>query len=931
MDKTYDPRRIESRWYKFWEDAGYFAPGRPEGEPYCIMIPPPNVTGTLHMGHAFQDLIMDALIRYHRMRGRNTLWQPGTDHAGIATQLVVERLLATEGKNRRELGREKFVKRIWQWKNESGDAIASQLRRLGASPDWANARFTMDAGLSAAVNEVFVRLYDEGLIYRGKRLVNWDPVLRTAVSDLEVASEVENGTMYYVRYPFVDNGDAGITIGTTRPETILVDGAIAVHPADDRHRALIGRRVWVPLTEPPRAIEIIADEHVDPEFGSGCVKITAAHDFNDYEVYLRHPDKNIPLLTVLTPDAKMNDNAPKKYVGLDRYDARKKIVEDLASVNLLIKQTPHQYKLPRGDRSGAVVEPMLTDQWFVDLTRETLACGRPGGKAKITRPAIEMVARGRVQFVPDNWRKTYYQWLENVEDWCISRQIWWGHRIPAWYDAVGNVYVGHDEAAVRKKHALADDVRLRQDEDVLDTWFSSALWPFSTLGWPEKTVRLRQFYPTTVLVTGFDIIFFWVARMIMMGAKFMGDAPFHRVYIHGLVRDAHGQKMSKSKGNVLDPIDLIDGVGLEELVQKRTRGLLRPADAADIERQTRRDFPDGIPSFGADALRFTFAALASTGRDINFDLARTVGYRNFCNKIWNAARFVRLHTEGKNCAGDANFSLAERWIISQLQHSIAAIHTAVGAYRFDLVAREIHEFVWQHYCDWFVELCKPVLANGGAAAVRARYVLLDILETILRLSHPIMPFITEEIWQTIAPLIKRGSDTIMTQPYPRADADKMDARAMAEMQWVRDVVLTIRQLRGENHIAPARRIPLQLTATEPHTSNREALDYIQTMAKTEPIQLLGARQPSADAAVAMVGTTQIIVPLAGLMDKDNARARVIKSLQQLEKIIARGETKLNNAEFVNKAPAAVVQKEKVQLQKNRAQQVALRAQLQKLR
>lgn len=927
MDKTYNPQAIETRWYKFWEDAGLFAPAG-DGESYCIMIPPPNVTGTLHMGHAFQDLIMDALIRYHRMCGRKTLWQPGTDHAGIATQIVVERLLHGEGKSRETLGREEFIKRVWQWKDESGNAISAQLRRLGASPDWANERFTMDAGLSKAVNEVFIKFYDEGLIYRGKRLVNWDPMLLTAVSDLEVVSEIENGTMYYVKYPFVEgDGSEGVVIGTTRPETILVDGAIAVHPNDKRYKKLIGRRVWVPLTQPPRAIEIIADDYVDPEFGSGCVKVSAAHDFNDYEVYKRHPDKDIPLIVLFTPDAKMNENAPKKYVGMDRYVAREMMVNDLRSENFLVKQHPHQYKLPRGERSGVVVEPMLTDQWFVDLTRDELDDGRPGGGALITKPAIEMVASGAVEFVPRNWAKTYNQWLENIQDWCISRQIWWGHRIPAWYDDDGNIYVGHDEAAVREKYSLHKKIKLRQDQDVLDTWFSSALWPFSTLGWPQDTARLRDFYPTSVLVTGFDIIFFWVARMVMMGAKFLKSPPFHQVYIHGLVRDAKGQKMSKSKGNVLDPIDLIDGIGIDALVKKRTSGLMRPQDADAIARQTRADFPAGIPSFGADALRFTFAALASTGRDINFDLARTVGYRNFCNKIWNAARFVLINADKKDCQPNSNLSLAQRWIESQLQTSIAAIHTAISNYRFDLVAREIHELIWNHYCDWFVELSKPKLQGADAAGVR--HTLIITLETMLRLVHPLMPFISEEIWQCIAPLAQRGGKSIMTQDYPQADANRIDADAMATMRWVRALVLAVRQLRSENQIPPRRRIPLRLTNIKPTGDSEEILFYIQTMAQTEPIEISDA-PPPADAAVAVVEDSQIIIPLQDLIDKTVVVARMQKELEELNKRIARSQGKLNNDEFINKAPAAVVAKERAQLQDSRAKHTKLNAQLQKL-
>ncbi|MGI9310070.1 MAG: valine--tRNA ligase [bacterium] len=940
LEKAYDPQRIESRWYDEWERAGYFAPSNPDAPAYCIMIPPPNVTGNLHMGHAFQDLIMDALIRHRRMAGRNTLWQPGTDHAGIATQMVVERGLNARGETRHDYGREKFIEKVWQWKAESGGAISRQLRRIGASPDWDNERFTMDEGLSAAVNQVFVQLYDEGLIYRGKRLVNWDPVLLTAVSDLEVVSAEESGTMYYVRYPFVDGDDGddgddanggGIVIGTTRPETILVDGAVAVHPDDARFKPLLGARVWVPMTEPRRAIEIIADEYVDPDFGSGCVKISPAHDFNDYAVRARHADKDIPLIVLFTPEAKMNDNAPKRYRGLDRYDARARIVDDLRAQGLLIKEMPHRYKLPRGDRSGAVVEPMLTDQWYVDLTRDQLPDGRPGGRAQITEPAIAAVRDGRVEFVPGNWSKTYYQWLENIEDWCISRQIWWGHRIPAWYDDHGNIYVAADETAVRAKHDLPDDLALRRDDDVLDTWFSSALWPFSTLGWPEPSARLQTFYPTSVLVTGFDIIFFWVARMIMMGVKFMREVPFHQVYIHGLVRDAHGNKMSKSKGNVLDPIDLIDGIDLEALVKKRVSGLMRPQDADQIESQTRRDFPDGIPRFGADALRFTFAALASTGRDINFDLSRTEGYRNFCNKIWNAARFVLMHAEGKDCGldgGEMEWSLADRWMRSTAQRSAATINNAIESYRFDLAAKALHELIWGRYCDWYVELSKTALNDPACAPARlraTRRALVETMETMLRLAHPIMPFITEEIWQQVAPLAGVRGATIMTQPYPKPDDALIDADAEREMARAMDIVLAIRRLRGENNISPARRAPIHLQAADAQHAlpPDDALTYIHALAKTEPL----AQADAADAATTIAADTQIILPLHGLADIAGEIKRAKKELAEIEKTLAASARKLANPDFIDKAPPAVVQKERDRTETLRAKQVKLEARL----
>ena len=703
MEKTYNPSTIESRWYQYWESHNHFAPTG-DGEPYCIMIPPPNVTGTLHMGHAFQDTIMDALIRYQRMRGSNTLWQPGTDHAGIATQMVVERQLNGEGLTRHDLGREKFIERVWEWKEESGGIITNQLRRMGASPDWQRERFTMDEGMSAAVQEVFIRLHEQGLIYRGKRLVNWDPVLHTALSDLEVLNEEENGHLWHFRYPISDGGH--LVVATTRPETMLGDTAVAVNPDDDRYKDLVGKHVDLPLTG--RQIPIIADDYVDPEFGSGCVKITPAHDFNDYQVGQRH---SLQQINILNDDAALNDNCPQAYRGLDRYDARKRIVADFEAAGLLEKIEDHVLKVPRGDRSGTVVEPYLTDQWFVDLTRETTEDGRPGGKSLITIPSIDAVRSGRIRFVPENWEKTYFQWLENIEDWCISRQLWWGHRIPAWYDADGNIYVGENEAAVRTKHALADTVELTQDEDVLDTWFSSALWPFSTLGWPEQTDALKTWYPGSVLVTGFDIIFFWVARMIMFGTHFMGgEVPFREVYMHGLVRDAQGQKMSKSKGNVLDPLDIIDGIELDTLVEKRTSNLMQPHMAPTIEKQTRNDFPDGIPGFGTDALRFTFASLASTGRDIRFDIKRVEGSRNFCNKLYNATRYVLMNTAEHtlDCASLRDNGLQETdtpvdcWIYSRLNETTNEVNQHIAAYRFDLASNALYEFIWNEYCDCYV-------------------------------------------------------------------------------------------------------------------------------------------------------------------------------------------------------------------------------------
>ena len=936
MDKSYEPHSIEQRWYQTWEEQGYFAPASDTGanaDAYCIMIPPPNVTGSLHMGHAFQDTIMDALIRYNRMAGKNTLWQPGTDHAGIATQMVVERRLLAQGKTRHDLGRENFLDEVWKWKGESGGTITRQLRRMGASPDWSKERFTMDEGLNDAVKEVFVRLYSEGLIYRGKRLVNWDPVLHTAVSDLEVISEEENGYMWHFRYPLSD-GSGHLVVATTRPETMLGDSAVAVNPEDERYKHLVGKTITLPLVG--REIPIIADDYVDAEFGTGCVKITPAHDFNDYAVGQRH---NLPQINVFTIDAKINDNAPEQYRGLDRYEARDQIVRDLKELELVEKIDDHKLMVPRGDRSHSVIEPLLTDQWYVKV-------------APLAAEAIKVVEDGRIRFVPDNWKNTYFDWMHKIEDWCISRQIWWGHRIPAWYDEQGNVYVGRSEAEVREQHKLGFDIALRQDEDVLDTWFSSALWPFSTLGWPQQTAALKTFYPTSVLVTGFDIIFFWVARMIMMGLKFMGDVPFREVYIHGLVRDAHGQKMSKSKGNVLDPIDLIDGIDLETLVQKRTTGLMQPEMAKKIEKQTRAEFPDGIKPYGTDALRFTFAALASTGRDINFDTGRIEGYRNFCNKLWNAARYVLMNTEEKDCGQDVGrtsvrhdgvglkpdpqleLSLADRWILSRLQRTVATVNEAIAGYRFDHAAQAIYDFTWNEYCDWYLELSKPVLTSGDASEAQergTRQTLVRVLETLLRLAHPIMPYITEEIWQRVAPLAGtlpspsgrgaggEGSDaplaTIMRQPYPQAGDIALDAAAEVEMQWVMDFIVGVRKIRSGMNIAPSKPLPVLLqngSAEDQNRLERNAL-FLQRLARTESITWLNAGDNAPESATSLVGEMQLLVPMAGLIDKEAELARLAREMGKLEKDIERMQAKLSNEAFTAKAPAELVEKERTRL------------------
>ncbi len=945
MEKTYNPDAIEQRWYETWENNQYFAPpfGAQEHKPsYCIMIPPPNVTGSLHMGHAFQDTIMDALIRYHRMKGDNTLWQPGTDHAGIATQMLVERQLEAEGKTRHDLGREAFIEKVWQWKKESGGTITRQLRRMGASPDWSRERFTMDEGLSKSVNEVFVSLYQEGLIYRGKRLVNWDPVLHTAVSDLEVLSNEENGHLWHMRYPLT-NGTGHVIVATTRPETLLGDAAVAVHPGDERYQHLLGEFVELPLCN--RRIPIIADEYVDPEFGTGCVKITPAHDFNDYGVWQRHRDhiaiQALPhggLINIFSDNATIRANEeseesllPKAYIGLDRYDARKQIVTDLEAAGLLEKIDNHTLMVPRGDRSGSVIEPYLTDQWYVKV-------------APLAKPAIEAVENGDIRFVPDNWKNTYYEWMRNIEDWCISRQIWWGHRIPAWYDEQGNIYVGHSEAAIREQHGLDDDFPLRQDDDVLDTWFSSALWPFSTLGWPEKTEALETFYPTSVLVTGFDIIFFWVARMVMMGLKFMHKVPFHEIYIHGLVRDAEGQKMSKSKGNVLDPIDIIDGIDLESLVAKRTSGMMQPHLAERIEKVTRKNFPNGIPAFGTDALRFTFAAMASTGRDIILSMDRLEGYRNFCNKLWNAARYVLMNTESYDCglkSGEIELSAADHWILSRLQETTRNIHDAIEHYRFDHMAQALYEFTWNEYCDWYLELTKPVLMNEDstdAAKRGTRRTLIQVLEALLRLAHPLMPYITEEIWQRVAPLAgvnkknRPSSDTIMLQPYPEADETLIDAQSLIEIEWLKTFVLGVRKIRSSMDIKPGKPLPVLLQNGDDH--DRQLLEantpYLKTLARIERIQWLQTNEDAPESATALVGEMKVLIPMAGLIDKDAELARLAKEIERLEKDMIRTEGKLGNEKFIAKAPPTVVEKEREKLKEAAASLQQLKEQQAKI-
>ena len=904
MDKTYKPQELEDRWYKTWEDRGYFKP-QGKGDTYCIAIPPPNVTGRLHMGHGFQHAIMDALIRYHRMLGKQTLWQVGTDHAGIATQMVVERQLNTKGTSRQELGREAFVEKVWDWKEESGNIITQQLRRMGSSLDWSRERFTMDQELSEVVQKVFVDLFDEGLIYRGNRLVNWDPQLRTAISDLEVISEEEDGSLWHFRYPLANDektlkGEDSIVIATTRPETMLGDTAVAVHPNDERYLHLIGKSVQLPLCD--REIPIIADEYVDPEFGTGCVKITPAHDFNDYEVGKRH---NLEIINIFTDDALVNENAPETYRGMDRFEARASIVDQLEALGLLERIEVHKLKIPRGDRSGVVIEPYLTHQWYLAI--ESLAA-----------PAIKAVEDGDIEFVPKNWENTYFSWMRDIQDWCISRQLWWGHRIPAWHDEHGNIYAAADEASVRKKYDLDDTVTLSQDEDVLDTWFSSALWTFSTLGWPNKRDYFDRFHPTNVLVTGFDIIFFWVARMIMMTLKFTEQVPFRKVYITGLVRDEHGQKMSKSKGNILDPIDLIDGISLEALTSKRTADLMQPQLKQKIERHTRESFPNGIAGFGTDALRFTFYSLASTGRDIKFDLGRTEGFRNFCNKIWNAARYVLMNSEEKQLANSLdskNLSISDRWIISRFERAIKQVDLAMESYRFDLASQQLYEFIWNEYCDWYVELSKPTLwdeEKNPENAQATRFVLIFILEKTLRLLHPFMPFITEEVWQKIAPLISINGQSIMMESYPTYDRKNIDEEAEEHIEWLKGVILSIRNIRGEMDISPAKSINILLRNGSPTDKERMEIHkpYLQKLAKLRDISWLEDGHEAPVSATQRFDELEILVPLEGLIDVDAERSRLKKEINKLLSGLKAVETKLNNKKFVNNAPSSIVVKER---------------------
>ena len=894
-NRGYQPEEIEPRHYRRWERAGYFQPSG-KGASYCIVIPPPNVTGTLHMGHAFQYTLMDTLIRYHRMRGDNTLWQMGTDHAGIATQMVVERLLGAEGESRRGLGRDAFVSRVWEWKEKSGNTISTQLRRLGASVDWSRERFTMDPELCTAVTEVFVRLYEEGLIYRGKRLVNWDPQLRTAISDLEVLSTEEPGKLWRFRYPLMEGADY-LTVATTRPETMLGDTAVAVHPDDERYRGFVGREVRLPLAQRP--IPVIADDYVDPEFGTGCVKITPAHDFNDYRIGQRH---DLPMINIFDEDAVLNEAVPQRYRGLDRFAARRLVIEDLQAQGLLEGEEDHRLMVPRGDRSGAVVEPLLTDQWYV----------RTGPLAE---PAVAAVREGKVRFVPGNWSKTYFEWMRNIEDWCISRQLWWGHRIPAWYGEDGRILVGRSEAEVRTKYGVPPEAPLRQDEDVLDTWFSSALWPFSTMHWPSGSKALDTFYPTQVLVTGFDIIFFWVARMIMMGLKFMGDAPFADVYIHGLIRDRAGQKMSKAKGNILDPLYIVEGASLETLIEQRTAGLMQPHLKERIEAGTRKEFPRGITAYGADALRLTFASLATTGRDISLDMGRVEGNRNFCNKLWNASHYVFAHAEGSNDGGRDAFTPADRWIRSRLHTVIGRYHQTLAEYRFDLAVQVLYEFTWHEFCDWYLELTKTVLNDAAAPpeTVRAtRRCLVEVLGALLKLLHPVIPFVTEELWLELGKRTARNSDTIMLEPPPAAESFHPDPEAEEDIEWLKAFVMNVRQIRGQMAIDPGKRLPARLAgATGPDRARvRRHEREILNLARLQDIAFVAAADEVPGAAAALMGQMTILVPLEGAVDLAAEHTRLGRQKQQAADELQRCEQKLANPRFLANAPAEVVNRQR---------------------
>ncbi|WP_244263113.1 valine--tRNA ligase [Yersinia intermedia] len=914
--------------YEHWEKQGYFKPnGDTSKESYCIMIPPPNVTGSLHMGHAFQQTIMDTLIRYQRMQGKNTLWQAGTDHAGIATQMVVERKIAAEeGKTRHDYGRDAFIDKIWQWKGESGGTITRQMRRLGNSVDWERERFTMDDGLSNAVKEVFVRLHKEDLIYRGKRLVNWDPKLRTAISDLEVENRESKGSMWHLRYPLADGaktaeGKDYLVVATTRPETVLGDTGVAVNPEDPRYKDLIGKEVILPLVG--RRIPILGDEHADMEKGTGCVKITPAHDFNDYEVGKRHA---LPMINILTFDGDIRAEAevfdtngeatdacsgaiPEQFQGLERFAARKAVVAEFDKLGLLEEVKPHDLTVPYGDRGGVVIEPMLTDQWYVRT-------------APLAKVAIEAVENGEIQFVPKQYENMYYSWMRDIQDWCISRQLWWGHRIPAWYDEQGKVYVGRDEAEVRRENNLGADVALRQDEDVLDTWFSSGLWTFSTLGWPEQTDALKTFHPTSVVVSGFDIIFFWIARMIMMTMHFMKDengkpqVPFKTVYMTGLIRDDEGQKMSKSKGNVIDPLDMVDGISLEELLEKRTGNMMQPQLAEKIRKRTEKQFPNGIEPHGTDALRFTLAALASTGRDINWDMKRLEGYRNFCNKLWNASRFVLMNTEGQDCGqngGEMVLSLADRWILAEFNQTIKAYREAMDTYRFDLAAGILYEFTWNQFCDWYLELTKPVMNSGSDAELRGtRHTLIEVLEALLRLAHPIIPYITETIWQRVKTLKGITADTIMLQPFPEYDASQVDEKALSDLEWIKQTIIAVRNIRAEMNIAPGKPLEVILRGASAEAQRRvlENQSFIQSLARLSSLTLLADGDKGPVSVTKLVEGAEVLIPMAGLIDKATELDRLAKEVAKLEAEIERIEGKLGNEGFVARAPEAVVAKER---------------------